>query len=1219
MSRSRLRSGAVLAMVAAAPLAAHYYAAHSAASGEAEVASAIHAQQNGKPAQAFVPAKPSAAAEDASPSPKDVDDAAALAQAAGQDALAASVCQFLQEYAGFQPRSLGDAVGSQGKLPCEPTGSTAKAHVLLAIFPDPVRTHLEMRFDRAIDDLQDAVQERGWQFDSQWLPWENVKHSQPDRFGERLLDQSARKARDSTAGALFFRPSGEGAASADGPLIVLVTGDTPTGGVAPKQFHSAVQMWNSLSGSLAEPAQINILGPSFSGSIQSLVHLLPQELGAGGSSAGPCGGRAIRVASGSISSSEQLKQLTSKAPGVCPAQDVVSFAIDGNYEATTLRTYLRHKSPYARVAQLVEAESAFGSSLSKPFRSSPPRPSRPNQKVQPPNGAPYLVLHFPREISRLREAYEQNSIIGFATSADSPRSQLRFATGEQHQGTDTVPSFSGAEQTLSMESDMAEIADTLNRERVSTVLLSATDIYDEIFVARYLQQHSPRITVIIQDSDLLFLRRGEDAGLENTYVASPWSLIPQNQYWTADKGAERAHPEIKVHQNQSDEGLYAAALHLLPCPQGLTCESAAPQYRSPLAGPDAFRTHPPLWLSMVGRGQFAPVALVDSDLDTELIAHGQNPLTPPATNLPSLGSPAGEPAGISAELPFQLKLLVGIIAGLLLCHALACGFSRLDRRFAWSYALADAAQRNHRLFVQVVLSFCAVPALWILCVPKAQGFALHSSSFTAVIIFFQLLAVSTAAWSVLRWWAGGHPKASTSARRATFLAALFALGVLALVADLCLWPLIEPSATSERALFLYRSVLATPGISPSLTLLLLGSGLALWLHSYFDRWAFFGHRIPALPPSHARDLNCPSSESVASVTNLFTNIEPSSYFIKTRSTNRWIAFASVLLVAVVLCMSASWGPTSLENDRFDVWARLLSAGLAAAILNDIAIALRGWNLLQQYCLLPLKRSPLRWGFSWIQGFSWRRLWTSSYVLSPELVFDYLSRLLQANSRTWDASESVATAHKKLMDEYAAPGPRDEDWSKQVACSLTDLHKLLATRADQLLDRLKDLWAGDHGPLTGNDIERGFALQKKAEDKHSLDRMAAEEFVALLYIGYIRMVLIQIRNRIMTALLCYLFLLWALMSYSWTNHHAIIIALSALLAALSAAVLYIYSGMHRDDILSRTTATEPGKLDSGFFEKVIPTLGIPLLSLIATQFPEFNDLIFSWIEPGLRGH
>jgi hypothetical protein len=60
-------------------------------------------------------------------------------------------------------------------------------------------------------------------------------------------------------------------------------------------------------------------------------------------------------------------------------------------------------------------------------------------------------------------------------------------------------------------------------------------------------------------------------------------------------------------------------------------------------------------------------------------------------------------------------------------------------------------------------------------------------------------------------------------------------------------------------------------------------------------------------------------------------------------------------------------------------------------------------------------------------------------------------------------------------------------------------------------------------------------------------------------------------------------------------------------------------MHRDDILSRTTETTPGKLESAFFVKTLTTIGIPLLTLIASQVPEFSDVIFSWIEPGLRGH
>jgi hypothetical protein len=57
-------------------------------------------------------------------------------------------------------------------------------------------------------------------------------------------------------------------------------------------------------------------------------------------------------------------------------------------------------------------------------------------------------------------------------------------------------------------------------------------------------------------------------------------------------------------------------------------------------------------------------------------------------------------------------------------------------------------------------------------------------------------------------------------------------------------------------------------------------------------------------------------------------------------------------------------------------------------------------------------------------------------------------------------------------------------------------------------------------------------------------------------------------------------------------------------------------MHRDDILSRTTETTPGKLDAAFFERILAIVGVPLLTLIASQFPELTNVIFSWIEPGI---
>jgi hypothetical protein len=72
----------------------------------------------------------------------------------------------------------------------------------------------------------------------------------------------------------------------------------------------------------------------------------------------------------------------------------------------------------------------------------------------------------------------------------------------------------------------------------------------------------------------------------------------------------------------------------------------------------------------------------------------------------------------------------------------------------------------------------------------------------------------------------------------------------------------------------------------------------------------------------------------------------------------------------------------------------------------------------------------------------------------------------------------------------------------------------------------------------------------------------------------------------------------------------------LLALLAAVAIYVYSQMHRDDILSRTTETTPGKLDAAFFERILAIVGVPLLTLIASQFPELTNVIFSWIEPGI---
>jgi hypothetical protein len=72
----------------------------------------------------------------------------------------------------------------------------------------------------------------------------------------------------------------------------------------------------------------------------------------------------------------------------------------------------------------------------------------------------------------------------------------------------------------------------------------------------------------------------------------------------------------------------------------------------------------------------------------------------------------------------------------------------------------------------------------------------------------------------------------------------------------------------------------------------------------------------------------------------------------------------------------------------------------------------------------------------------------------------------------------------------------------------------------------------------------------------------------------------------------------------------------LFALVGAAIIVVYTQMHRDATLSNLTDTKPGELGSDFWIKLIGFGAGPVLGLIASVFPEFTDFLFSWIQPGI---
>ncbi len=71
-----------------------------------------------------------------------------------------------------------------------------------------------------------------------------------------------------------------------------------------------------------------------------------------------------------------------------------------------------------------------------------------------------------------------------------------------------------------------------------------------------------------------------------------------------------------------------------------------------------------------------------------------------------------------------------------------------------------------------------------------------------------------------------------------------------------------------------------------------------------------------------------------------------------------------------------------------------------------------------------------------------------------------------------------------------------------------------------------------------------------------------------------------------------------------------------LAIITLCMTMVLAGVSKDSILSRMTRTEPGKLDRSFLIHLATAGGLPLITVVASQFPSVSRFLFSWLEPTL---
>jgi hypothetical protein len=92
---------------------------------------------------------------------------------------------------------------------------------------------------------------------------------------------------------------------------------------------------------------------------------------------------------------------------------------------------------------------------------------------------------------------------------------------------------------------------------------------------------------------------------------------------------------------------------------------------------------------------------------------------------------------------------------------------------------------------------------------------------------------------------------------------------------------------------------------------------------------------------------------------------------------------------------------------------------------------------------------------------------------------------------------------------------------------------------------------------------------------------------------------------------------ALSSNNFQGHRWIGVASTIAFLALGTGIAVVFAGLDRDAILSRITDTKPNEVGVTFYLRLAQFGALPLLTVLASQFPSLNHLLFSWVQPALE--
>jgi hypothetical protein len=1192
---------------------------------------------------------------------------------------------------------------------------------VVAILPDPTHTHLGMFFDRSIEALQLAAQKKNYTFDRAILPWDQTSHPEPSDFKLRKQEALDQDDREAHPGLLIFRaardwqhrpwspshasPNPESLQqisqkedTPEGPLFVFVVGETPTGGIRRPQLRNALQLIQQIRGmDASRNSPLLILGPTFSGSLASLGQELEHQ-------ANPSLEQNVVVYSGTITNAEaqcafrkalrSVRLVSFQENDAYALQKFLGFAKLLNYEMREIAVLSEDETIYGgspteapddstkNNAGEVGHEPGYASSVENRL-DQPAGCPVPNSDTQDSASDGVVQLHFPREISYLRTALQKIAQGQQPTPKVQEQSRLPLDLNESGNDDDTVAPYAPLQTPLSQEAEMIGIVNELNKHHIRFTLVLATDPLDELFLVRYLRQAYPQGRVVITVPDLL-LNRQDDSLLHGVMALNNYTLIPGMGDRLIRPVTHGREAEEILHRTQRDDvhddrvfvssssvGTFNAMVGLLSVGSNTNQDDLLPaapysQYGPPIAtfdpktNPNMVGVKPVLWLTMLGRDGYWPIAGMSEGATSatdrnEPILLIRSPSTLPSTLQEALGQlPKDVPNEMHVTPAWTIAYFLAVL--FLASHVILSAFGSIladsEARAQFSRSVDDI--RGAIILALGALALATIFVL-IMCIRTPTLDWAGSDRLTFLLWFPYLPFVAITIWDLGRW---------RQRPGVAFLFALFACAMTALHIYL-VWS----QNPSFRMFWSTRVLHLASGLSPILPMLLLLTAGYWWMWASLKGIALVDLRRPRLPqkedlPPESYRISDTEAEQLRHVSHPF-------YF-----TWQLVTGTLVLGVGVFAVVDRSHPVQTIEGVAYDWGYALLLALMILTLLGCLLKLVITWFKCRQI-LVGLDRLPLRFAFSRMKRLSWSSLWTpggsslretykimsralENLVRLQDMCDDWsvpiplearmaareqVCRTLQVRKGIYESyfrcirSENLSRTQSKDKEPKHATLERYCLWlihipAKIVACcrlwtqkwanhqaqanelqnlmtQVESLQKEMARTTAVLIKQvLRVWWSEDSGTVVSED-ER-----LKQEDLPPY-RALAEEFAAITYVNFLASVLLRIRNLVICAGVLYALIVISVSVYPFEPHSTIQTTMVTLLIVMTLVVGYVYAEMHREAILSRLTSTKVGELGRDFWLKFASAAVIPVVSLLAGQIPEVNRFLFSWLEPALQ--